>query len=450
MSLAVPEDAASVLEQFVHDGKGYNVSHHKDSPMSIYQGAANAAHAVANTPAEITHLLEEIQAKDLQIAAFKDEINKRDAQLQKWVRINGGHVLNPKEEAFSKTINDCYDKCEILQAEKCGLSEKALIVLERQIKRLDVGLRGLSAREEFPSDWGGPSLLSGSATGVSTPAAAPASAGPLQAVSGNIGTSGGAPNIANAAQMRMAQTAAGARSGGQTPTANMARGQREGSTDATKRRRLNATISNLPTASSSLRQSSLGPGTPKAGTPNPTGAASSRAGSAQPSRPAAGHKKAGAPQPSKKLAPHQAAAGGGRKRVRTSHKKGDRRRQLTRDRATPSTNASASDAESDSASPTPSSLPRSQADGTAERGSRSSRRAAADDDVEGEEEEEDDDHQLYCYCQRVSFGDMVGCDNNDCKYQWFHWGCVGVKSEPAGEWLCPDCRKLPRDKISFS
>ena len=83
-------------------------------------------------------MLEEIQAKDHQILAYKDEINKRDAALQKWVRLNGGHVPNPKEDAFSKTINDCFDKCEILQAEKCGLSEKALIVLERQIKKLDV------------------------------------------------------------------------------------------------------------------------------------------------------------------------------------------------------------------------------------------------------------------------------------------------------------------------
>ena len=73
---------------------------------------------VANTPAEVTHLLEEIQAKDHQILAYKEEINKRDAALQKWVRLNGGHVPNPKEDAFTKTINDCFDKCEILQAEK--------------------------------------------------------------------------------------------------------------------------------------------------------------------------------------------------------------------------------------------------------------------------------------------------------------------------------------------
>ncbi|EMC99819.1 hypothetical protein BAUCODRAFT_119391 [Baudoinia panamericana UAMH 10762] len=416
MSLALPEDAASVLEQFVHD--------------------------VANTPAEITHLLEEIQAKDLQIAAFKDEIAKRDAQLQKWVRVNGGHVLNPKEEAFSRTINDCYDKCEILQAEKCGLSEKALIVLERQVKRFDVGLRSLASREEFPSDWNGPSLLSGAPTGVSTPVPSIVTSGPLQAVSGNVGTAGGAPNIANAAQLRLAQTSAAARTTQQTPTANMTRSHREGSTDANKRRRPNPTLSTLPAASSNLRQSSLGPGTPKAGTPAPV-ATSSRAGSAQPSRPAAVQKKATMPQPNRKLAPPQAAAAG-RKRTRPSHKKGDRRRQLTRDRATPSTNASISDGESDSASPTPSSLPRSQADGAGERPSRHAH-AAEDEDMDGE----DDDDAVYCYCKKQSYGNMIGCDNENCKLQWFHWSCVNLKSEPQGEWLCPDCSKLPRSEVTL-
>lgn len=316
---------------------------------------------MANTPAEITHLLEEIQAKDLQIQAFRDEITKRDNQLQKWVRMNGGHVQNPKEEAFSRTINDCFDKCEILQAEKCGLSEKALIVLERQIKRLDLGLRGLSAREEFPSDWGGPTLLSGSGnvTGVNTPVTGGGGAvhvgGPLQAVSGNVGSVGGMPNIANAAQIRMAQQAAAARSAGhaggaQTPT-NMPRAQREGSSEANKRRRLNANLGTLPAASSNLRQSSLGPGTPKAGTPGPTGTGTSRAGSAQPNRPTAGQKKGTQPTaPGRKPAPSQGTT---RKRDRDrNRRKGDRRRQLKSDRATPSTNASLSSDEESGASPT--------------------------------------------------------------------------------------------------
>lgn len=404
---------------------------------------------MANTPAEITHLLEEIQAKDLQIQAFRDEINKRDNQLQKWVRLNGGHVQNPKEEAFSRTISDCFDKCEILQAEKCGLSEKALIVLERQIKRLDLGLRGLSAREEFPSDWGGPTLLNGSGpvTGVNTPVTGGGGAvhvaGPLQAVSGNVGSVGGMPNIANAAQMRMAQQAAAAGrsvahvSGAPTPT-NMPRAQRESSSEANKRRRLNTSLGTLPAASSNLRQSSLGPGTPKAGTPGPAGTSTSRAGSAQPARPTAGQKKVSQiTAPGRKPAPsHHSTAT--RKRDRNRTKKSDRRRHLKPDRATPSTNASLSSDDDSGASPTP----HSQTDGAGDR-----RRGAASATDEDDDDAGEDDNTLYCTCQRPSFGEMICCDNEKCEFEWFHYGCVGIKEQPPGEWLCPTCRKLPRSKI---
>ena len=43
--------------------------------------------------------------------------------------MNGGHVKNPKEESFYGTIRQNYDKAEILQAEKIGLSEKAVILV---------------------------------------------------------------------------------------------------------------------------------------------------------------------------------------------------------------------------------------------------------------------------------------------------------------------------------
>ncbi|EGW33487.1 chromatin modification-related protein YNG2 [Spathaspora passalidarum NRRL Y-27907] len=54
---------------------------------------------------------------------------------------------------------------------------------------------------------------------------------------------------------------------------------------------------------------------------------------------------------------------------------------------------------------------------------------------------EDADNNLYCFCQRVSFGEMIGCDNDDCKYEWFHWSCVGITSPPKADevWYCPDC-----------
>ena len=31
-----------------------------------------------------------------------------------------------------------------------------------------------------------------------------------------------------------------------------------------------------------------------------------------------------------------------------------------------------------------------------------------------------DEKQCYCYCQGPEEGEMVGCDNPDCKYEWFH------------------------------
>ena len=68
---------------------------------------------------------------------------------------------------------------------------------------------------------------------------------------------------------------------------------------------------------------------------------------------------------------------------------------------------------------------------------------------ESSEEEEDDNLKLplYCNCQRPEEGDMVGCDNPTCSYQWFHLSCLKLKSLPkCTHWYCPDCRKIPRFK----
>lgn len=45
----------------------------------------------------------------------------------------------------------------------------------------------------------------------------------------------------------------------------------------------------------------------------------------------------------------------------------------------------------------------------------------------------------YCYCDQVSFGEMVGCDGDDCKREWFHLPCIGYKNPPKGTWYCDDC-----------
>jgi len=63
--------------------------------------------------------------------------------------------------------------------------------------------------------------------------------------------------------------------------------------------------------------------------------------------------------------------------------------------------------------------------------------------VDGEDK---GDEPKYCLCQNVSFGEMVACDNDECPYEWFHWSCVGLKSEPNGAWYCPVCTEAMRKK----
>ncbi|KAG5419093.1 hypothetical protein I9W82_002860 [Candida metapsilosis] len=52
----------------------------------------------------------------------------------------------------------------------------------------------------------------------------------------------------------------------------------------------------------------------------------------------------------------------------------------------------------------------------------------------------------YCYCNQVSFGEMVGCDGDDCKREWFHLPCIGFKNPPKGKWYCDDCLKKMKVK----
>ncbi|KAF9559677.1 hypothetical protein CPC08DRAFT_690862 [Agrocybe pediades] len=72
-----------------------------------------------------------------------------------------------------------------------------------------------------------------------------------------------------------------------------------------------------------------------------------------------------------------------------------------------------------------------------------------DADAEGEEDIEEDaeeDLTLYCFCHKQSYGDMIGCDNPDCPYQWFHISCVGVKTPLPDKWYCPECIKAKQEK----
>ncbi|CAH3158013.1 unnamed protein product, partial [Porites lobata] len=39
----------------------------------------------------------------------------------------------------------------------------------------------------------------------------------------------------------------------------------------------------------------------------------------------------------------------------------------------------------------------------------------------------------------------IACDNPSCKFEWFHFQCVGLQEEEdfVGEWFCPSCTLAP-------
>ena len=66
------------------------------------------------------------------------------------------------------------------------------------------------------------------------------------------------------------------------------------------------------------------------------------------------------------------------------------------------------------------------------------RAAQHDDDgssAVGDDDDDDDDgdgenEPRYCYCDGVSYGEMVGCDADNCAREWFHLQCVGLTRAP--------------------
>ena len=66
-----------------------------------------------------------MQAKDELIQEARRTIASRDNSLQKFIKLNGSLVQNPKEEPYSKLIVDQYERSQILQEEKIALVEKA-------------------------------------------------------------------------------------------------------------------------------------------------------------------------------------------------------------------------------------------------------------------------------------------------------------------------------------
>ncbi|KAI0334044.1 hypothetical protein GY45DRAFT_1367880 [Cubamyces sp. BRFM 1775] len=50
-----------------------------------------------------------------------------------------------------------------------------------------------------------------------------------------------------------------------------------------------------------------------------------------------------------------------------------------------------------------------------------------------------DDGKTYCFCDGVSYGEMIACDDEECEKEWFHIACVGLTVVPDDTWYCARC-----------
>ncbi|KAI1767572.1 hypothetical protein GGR53DRAFT_99805 [Hypoxylon sp. FL1150] len=428
-------------------------------------------HRTANLPEEIRFIQDEIADKDRAYNECVKAIEESDAKIQRWVRTNGSHAPFPREQPLRDAVRDAYARADKLALEKIALARKAQALFDKHLRHLDLQVKHLSDRgepgftdpDEIPSVVR-PSAANNSNTSLRVLAvSSPSHSTPLHPVSANAasaaaGVSGRPPNP----QLRTAQSQAHISSSAPTsPAATMilhSRVQREssagpGSGVPKRGPRVSSGLGSLPAASSGLaRHSSLGPGTPKAGTPGAT----ARAGSAGPR----GTSKAGGVGVGRKGTP---SGGPGRKKPPSAKSTLSRvKRAGGASKGSPASTADSelSDAESvrssrggsRGGSGTPAPRPRphhghhkrhslagagggdGDGDGDAGMGSGSGGSGGSDED-------DDEEGKKYCLCQHVSYGDMVACDNPDCPYEWFHWNCVGLKSEPEGRWYCPSCMK---------
>ncbi|KAK9773663.1 hypothetical protein AB5N19_05472 [Seiridium cardinale] len=410
-------------------------------------------HRTSNLHEEIRFLQDEIHDKDRAYHDCVKTIEDSDGKIQRWIRANTSAQPNPREDFLRNTIQTNYAKAEQLAFEKMTLSSRLSQLLEKHLRHLDGQIKVLYDRGEpgFTNPDETPSVLRPSAANHSIPstkypnAAASSPMGSLTS-SVTLGT-----RLTNP-QIRTTQAQVhGSSSAPVTPAATiiLSRKDREssagpGSGVPRKGPRTNSGLGNTPVASSGLaRHSSIGPGTPKPGTPGATG----RAGSAGPraSSKSNGGVRKGTP-----------SGVAGRKKPPNAKSGLNRVKQAGRSKGSPTSTADSelSDAESapssragsraGSGTPAPSAatshLPHKRSHKhTGEDGDDDM--ADSDADASGSGEEEDEEGKKYCLCQHVSYGDMVACDNPDCPYEWFHWNCVGLKSEPEGRWFCPECRE---------
>ncbi|TNY21685.1 hypothetical protein DMC30DRAFT_394429 [Rhodotorula diobovata] len=408
---------------------------------------ADFVSSLDNLPSEVCHILEEISHKEGRVSDLRSRALQRDQAIQKHARpvAQGGQGLlvpNPKEESSVKKIKLDLENAEITTKEKVALSERGVNLLSRHLNRLQAQLE----------------LLTSSVPPLPTlPSFAPT-------------TAAATPTAMYNAQPNYAATPGGSGYNAYTPY-----GTPGTPGYADKRKASAGQVPLLPAqltpGSNGLPNSYPFPGAP--GTPGtPIGAnAARRGGGVGPSRlanvayasPAPGTPQSVAPAPGGHHGQHHGQQGQQPNLAFLQQQQQMQQAQLRlaqqqaqhlaqQQLASQAQMAQLQAAQAHGGGGAGGMSHQMAQHGAAlaahlaasgnkrKRGDEDSRKAT--EEVEGEVEGED--LTPYCFCQRPSFGEMIGCDAPDCKIEWFHLNCIGLKESPEGSWYCSQCE--PRMK----
>ncbi|GAA5861390.1 hypothetical protein JCM3774_000233 [Rhodotorula dairenensis] len=385
---------------------------------------ADFVSSLDNLPSEVCHILEEIGHKEGRVSDLRARASQRDQNIQKHAKPTaaGGQGLlvpNPKEEATVQKIRADLEKAEATTKEKVALSERGVNLLSRHLNRLQAQLELLtSAVPPLPTL----PAFTAPATATPTPAGmygAPAGYGGVTAQAGGY-------NPYPTAGLAQAGTPAGA-----------------------DKRKIPGAVPLLP-AQMTPGHNGLPAGYNYAGTPGtpgtPTGGASAnrRAGPSRLQNVAyASPGVPGTPQPG---VPPQSAAS-----AAFLQQQQQMQAQQLRIAAHAQAQAAAQQqyaTQQQFAQLQAAQQAHHQAQAAAVQAGNKRKREQDDagrraqDEYEGEAEGED--LTPYCFCHRPSFGEMIGCDAPDCKIEWFHLNCIGLKESPEGSWYCSNCEPRMR------
>ncbi|GAA6010132.1 hypothetical protein JCM11491_005355 [Sporobolomyces phaffii] len=376
---------------------------------------ADFVSSLDNLPSEVCHILEEISHKEGRVSDLKSRATQRDQAIQKHARpaSQGGQgllVANPKEESSIKKIKLDFENAELATREKVALSERGVNLLSRHLNRLQTQLDLLTSTA--------PPLPSLPSFAPIPPAAAPAAA--MYAAQPAYGATPGANPAYNAYGV-------GGYAGAQNTPGSLQR-----KTSSTP-----AQIAALPAQMAQYGATPYAMGSPGPGTP--IGAAASRRGGA-PSR--LQNVAYGPPGGSPQLG--QLGQNGQANLALLAQQQQHQQQQMHQHQMRLALQAQALSAQqAANQSQQLAQLQQQQLHQQQQQQQHGNKRKRQEEQSPAptieEENGEAEDLTPYCFCHRPSFGEMIGCDAPDCKIEWFHLNCVGLKTTPEGSWFCSQC-----------